>query len=228
MSHSDDDFGVMRDDEVMRAAADVLAPLTPDRAPTANAELMAMIASRITPARSVRSRVSAGVTRFAGLGAAAKLMLAAGVAVAGAGGAATVAYETGHLDNHHSHHSSNHPEPGDDNGHDAHQHPSGTTRTSPQPVQSTEPESGDDHPGQHRRSSGSNGSSGGNGNGSDDNSGRGSGDRHGDHHGGRRGPDGTDDNGAQGDQGGPGNGAGDQGGPGNGGGGGDQGGGVDN
>ena len=150
-----------QDAELMRAAADMLRPLTAGRPPMPSQELSALMAAGTTWSRSMlRTRVRAALTRFAGLGAAAKVMLAASVAVAGAGGAAAVAYSTGHLDSHHSSHGAGHPR------HSAHPSPEPTDRhgatntpgsdnATPEPTASSETEPGDDHPGPHRGRGGS-------------------------------------------------------------------------
>jgi len=97
-----------RDAAVLRAATDVLRTLEPRRPVVPSAELAALMAAGLPTVHPVRRRAKALVARFAGLGIAAKVLLAAGVAIAGAGGAATaVALSTGHLPLHH--HPSGHP-----------------------------------------------------------------------------------------------------------------------
>lgn len=157
------------DAAVMRAAADVLRALDSDRPPTASLELAALMAQGTTRSNPVKTHTRAALTRFAGLGVAAKVMLATGVAIAGAGGAATaVALSTGHLDSHGSSHhgavhsrSSEDPSPSpsetaDDRG--GAQTP-GSDDTTPEPSQSAE--QGEHHGGDDGNADGSNRSPGG-------------------------------------------------------------------
>jgi hypothetical protein len=158
--HRDDPSSMDPEDAaVMRAAADVLRGMNSDRPPTASLELAALMAQGTTRSNPMKTHTRAALTRVAGLGAAAKIMLAAGVAVAGAGGAATaVAFSSGHLDgNHSSHHGAAHARHGDDpspepsetaehHGGDA--HAPGSDDGTPEPGESAEPEPGDS-PGEH-------------------------------------------------------------------------------
>jgi hypothetical protein len=171
MRPPDDDPGVKaffrRDDPspadphdaaVMRAAADVLRALDPDRPPTASLELAALMAEGTTRSNPMKTSTRAALTRFAGLGVAAKALLATGVAIAGVGGAATaVALSTGHLDAHHGGHhgvvhsrSTESPSPNpagsaDDHGGVAHN--PGADDATPEPAESAEP--GEHHGDRH-------------------------------------------------------------------------------
>jgi uncharacterized membrane protein YgcG len=89
---------VPADDAVLSAAGTVLRALVQDAPPPPSAALARVIAAGL-PSADGRGRVTAWAARtagkVAGLGAAAKLLLAAGVAVAGVGGA-TTAVELSH------------------------------------------------------------------------------------------------------------------------------------
>lgn len=146
-----------QDAAVMHAAADVLRALEPDRPPTASLELAALMAQGTTRSNPMKTTTRAALTRFAGLGAAAKVLLAAGVAVAGAGGAATaVAFSTGHLDAHHpGHHHGVHsrsgespsPEPSEGvENHGGIAQVPGTDDVTPEPSEAAEP---GQHQGRH-------------------------------------------------------------------------------
>lgn len=157
-----------QDAAVMRAAADVLRDMNSDRPPMASLELTALMTQGMTRSNPMKTHTRAMLTRFAGLGAAAKLLLATGVAVAGVGSAATaVAFTTGHLDDSHHHgvahvrHRDNHsPDPAESAEHhrgDA-AHTPGADDASPEPRESAEPEPSDspghhhDHDGEQRTS----------------------------------------------------------------------------
>ncbi|MBV9485683.1 MAG: hypothetical protein JO246_06455, partial [Frankiaceae bacterium] len=197
-----------QDAAVMNAAADALRPLTPDRAPEPSAQLAAMMASGIARPTTVSNRAKSLLARFAGLGAAAKVMLAAGVAVAGAGSAG-VAYEVDHhfIKPHHSNHGD---QKGPHHGGTTPRPTSSPTHVAPEP---TEPETGDDHPGAHQQrghGSGGSGSSDGQGGsrhsgGSDEHRGSGDGSGGGDG-GGGHGGDGSGGDGSGGGDGGGGHG----------------------
>lgn len=167
------------DDDVLAAAAQQLSALVPDRPPLPTRELALVLADGLPARLGVRGRLggfAASVRgigpRVAGLGLLAKITLAAGVAAAGVGGAAT-AVELSHGSSGHSR---------DLPGHDQH----GATSPSPAATPTTVPssprptaEAGDDHGGSGSGSDDGRSSGGsddkGSGSGSDSGSGSGSG-----------------------------------------------------
>jgi hypothetical protein len=222
-----------QDAAVMRAAADVLRALNSDRPPTASLELAALMAQGTTRSNPMKTHTRAALTRFAGLGVAAKVMLAGTVAIAGVGGAATaVALSTGHLDSHQSNHHATHPRGSDDQSPEPSQSPEhhgdaahtpGADDTTPEPSESAERgehhgDRGGDHDGDkdgdrhgsNRSPGGPPSASGHNGNGDGDGNGGGNGSPGGpptpnpSASGGHGGPGSGDDNGGGGNDGGDG------------------------
>jgi len=103
MSAFDDDHNVsgneLHDFVTMAMARRTLRSLIPDAPPTPSEQLASVLREGLPAVAPQSSRWGRISGRIAGLGVAAKVLLAAGVAVAGAGGAATavvIAHEDGH------------------------------------------------------------------------------------------------------------------------------------
>lgn len=103
MSTFDDDQNVsgneLHDFVTMAMARRTLRPLIPDAPPNPSERLASVLREGLPAVAPQSSRLGRISGRIAGLGVAAKVLLAAGVAVAGAGGAATavvIAHEDGH------------------------------------------------------------------------------------------------------------------------------------